>query len=68
MEKKDFCDACEALIQDFEQAPGISIAVGYEWGANSSDVDTIMKAADTKMYEDKANYYKKNNRRRSADI
>lgn len=68
MEKKNFCDACEALIQDFKQAPRISIAVGYEWGANSSDVDTIMKAADTKMYEDKANYYRKNNRRRPADI
>lgn len=68
MEKEDFCEACEALIQDFGQAPGISIAVGYEWGANSSDVDAIMKAADTKMYEDKANYYRKNNRRRSVEI
>lgn len=68
MDKNDFFDACKVLIQDFEQAEGISVAVGYEWGANSTEVETIMKTADTMMYEDKANYYRKNNRRRSSDI
>lgn len=67
MEKNDFFDACKALVQDFEEAEGISVAVGYEWGVNSADVENIMKTADKAMYEDKANYYRKNNRRRSGD-
>lgn len=67
MERNDFFGACKALVQDFEDAEGISVAVGYEWGPNSTEVETIMKTADTIMYEDKANYYRKNNRRRSGD-
>lgn len=67
MEKNDFFDACKDLVQDFEAAEGISVAIGYDWGANSTDVESVMKSADTIMYEDKANYYRKNNRRRSSD-
>ncbi len=67
MEKQDFIDVCQALQKDFEDAEGISVAMGWEWGTTSAEIESIMKTADKLMYEDKANYYRKNNRRRSGD-
>lgn len=65
--KEDFIDSCKKLREDFAATQGISVANGWDWGASSTCVDDIMKTADRLMYEDKANYYKKNNRRRSSD-
>ncbi len=67
MEKKDFIDLCASIRKDFEEAEGISVAMGWDWGTSSAEISTIMKSADKLMYEDKANYYRKNNRRRSGD-
>ena len=67
MEKQDFIDLCASLQKDFEEAEGISVAMGWDWGTSSAEISTIMKSADKLMYEDKANYYRKNNRRRSGD-
>jgi diguanylate cyclase (GGDEF)-like protein len=67
MSKEDFESNCEQLKADFDEAEGVSVAVGWSWGANSADIDAIMKTADTIMYEDKALYYKHHNRRRSSD-
>ena len=67
MERQDFLDICHALQKDFEEAEGISVAMGWEWGTTSAEIEMIMKTADKLMYEDKANYYRKNNRRRSGD-
>lgn len=65
--KEDFIDSCKKLREDFAATQGISVANGWDWGASSTCVDDIMKTADRLMYEDKANYYKKNNRRRIGD-
>ncbi|SFC86284.1 sensor domain-containing diguanylate cyclase [Butyrivibrio sp. YAB3001] len=65
--KDSFMELCESLKKDFEEAENISVAIGWDWGAVSGNLDKIMKCADTLMYEDKANYYRKNNRRRSSD-
>lgn len=67
MERQDFIDVCLALQKDFEDAEGVSVAMGWEWGTCSAEIESIMKIADKIMYEDKANYYRKNNRRRSGD-
>ncbi len=67
MEKTDFIDLCISLQKDFEEAEGISVAMGWDWGTTSAEISAIMKNADKLMYEDKANYYRKNNRRRSGD-
>ena len=37
---------------------GISISCGAESNRNSTDIETIFKEADRKMYEEKDNYYK----------
>ena len=63
----DFIDLCASIQKDFEEAEGISVATGWDWGTSSAEISTIMKSADKLMYEDKANYYRKNNRRRSGD-
>ena len=36
---------------------GISCSVGVSWCYNINDVDELIKEADTKMYENKANFY-----------
>ncbi len=67
IEKDDFISACELLKKDFDEAAGVSIAMGWNWGVMSGDIDNIMKTADKIMYEDKATYDRQNNRRRSGD-
>jgi diguanylate cyclase (GGDEF)-like protein len=67
MTKADFDENCLRLKEDFNNEEGLSVAIGWCWGPDSSEVDSIMKTADTLMYEDKAHYYQQHNRRRSAD-
>jgi diguanylate cyclase (GGDEF)-like protein len=56
-----------AVRQVFEESEGISVATGYAWSPDSMDVEKIMREADKAMYEDKAEYYKKNDRRKRKD-
>ena len=65
--EEDFIDNCQRLKEDFGLEEGLAVAIGWCWGADSSEIDTILKNADRLMYEDKANYYRKNNRRRAID-
>lgn len=67
VEKNDFFKSCISLKEDYEKTENLSVAIGWEWGASSIELDEVMKAADKKMYEDKSNYYKMHNRRRSVD-
>ncbi len=67
IDSSKFVEACELLKKDYEAAKDLSVAVGWQWGASSNEIDKVMKSADKLMYEDKSNYYKLHNRRRSAD-
>ncbi|WP_029233258.1 sensor domain-containing diguanylate cyclase [Butyrivibrio sp. VCB2006] len=67
VERQNFIDVCEDLQKDFNETEGIAVAMGWDWGPSSADVEIIMKNADKLMYEDKARYYSTHNRRRSRD-
>jgi len=62
--RSEFEKKYKALVEDFKNAEGLSVALGSGWTAHSDKVGDLLHEADKKMYEDKANYYKKNNRRR----
>lgn len=62
--KAEFEKRYKELAEDFGKAEDLSVALGGSWTAHSEEVSELLREADKKMYEDKANYYKKNNRRR----
>ncbi len=65
IEKEKF----EELIEKFKaKAKDISIAIGYDWIKNSSDVEKAIKKADEDMYKDKSKYYKEHERRHVNNI
>ncbi len=61
----EFIAKCEELSSMIKAREDISVALGWAWHYSSSDIEEVMKMADSRMYADKANYYKKNNRRKS---
>ncbi|WP_026653149.1 sensor domain-containing diguanylate cyclase [Butyrivibrio proteoclasticus] len=63
-DKDTFEKMCLDVRQQFEDADGISVATGWAWSSSSVNIEEVTKEADKAMYEDKANYYRKNNRRR----
>ena len=51
----------------FDNENDLAVAIGSAWTIDSSGLSEVMRAADKAMYEDKANYYRKNNRRKSRE-
>ncbi|MCR5670554.1 MAG: diguanylate cyclase [Butyrivibrio sp.] len=47
-----------------EKARSCSVAVGYEWISNATNINMAIKEADEKMYKDKADFYKSHERRK----
>lgn len=62
--KTEFEEQYTGLVNDFAKAEGLSVALGGGWTEHSEQIEDLLREADKKMYEDKANYYKKNNRRK----
>ena len=56
IKESNFIKQVEQLKKYLEQN-GISCSVGVSWCYNINDVDKLIKEADTKMYENKANFY-----------
>ena len=65
--EEDFMAKCTELKEMFENAKDLAVALGSSWTLDSSGLSDVMREADKEMYEDKANYYRKNNRRRARD-
>ncbi len=61
-----FRSKVDAVRKVFEETDGISVATGYAWSPISMDIEQIMRDADKAMYENKAEYYKKNDRRKRS--
>jgi diguanylate cyclase (GGDEF)-like protein len=57
----------EGVKADFERAEGLSVSLGCSFTQNSADIEKTMREADKMMYENKANYYRKNNRRKNRE-
>ena len=59
--------AFDLVRENLNEAIGIekgsSLAIGFEWCDDSKKLIDAMKSADKKMYEDKAEYYRKHDRR-----
>lgn len=57
----------EKIREDLTNAIAIpnasSLAVGFEWCEDSKHIESSMKEADRRMYEDKATYYRNHDRR-----
>ncbi len=57
----------EELVEKLKnKTKDVSIAIGHEWSADSSDIDGIIKRADEDMYKDKAAFYKHHERRHNG--
>ncbi len=64
IEEEVFGAKVAAVRQAFLESEGISVATGFAWSTTAKDIDEIMRKADQAMYADKAEYYKKNDRRK----
>ncbi|MCR4904303.1 MAG: GGDEF domain-containing protein [Butyrivibrio sp.] len=63
--KEDFADKAIEVLKIFGKNPNVSVAMGWAYSDSSADIESIMKRADERMYINKAEHYKKNNRRKS---
>ncbi len=62
-----FNQKCDELKAMFDNEKDLAVAIGSAWTIDSSGLSEVMRVADKAMYEDKANYYRKNNRRKSRE-
>ncbi|MCR4745842.1 MAG: diguanylate cyclase [Lachnospiraceae bacterium] len=62
--KEEFNERCQKIKDEFDSEKDMSIATGWYWSDNSSDITYIMNRADKFMYEDKAAFYMTHDRRK----
>lgn len=61
--EEEFQKQCVRFMEELHKSP-LNMAVGVEWCGNAKNIMTAIASADKKMYQDKAAYYIRHDRRK----
>ena len=61
--EEEFQKQCVRFMEELHKSP-LNMAVGVEWCGNAKNIMTAIASADKKMYQNKAEYYIRHDRRK----